>query len=81
VLPGLSDRKDRRCIIQRKDEIRKEIYRGFLTNCPEGVSLAREFPERIRENYEVHLWDELTAALYARERIDLSRAIQKIRKC
>jgi ATP-dependent helicase Lhr and Lhr-like helicase len=57
-----------------------EIYRGFLTNCPEPVALAQGFPHRIREKYESFLSDELTAEIFARERIDLAGAIMKIRE-
>jgi ATP-dependent helicase Lhr and Lhr-like helicase len=58
----------------------QEVYRGFLTNCPDAISLAGKFPHRIREKYEIYLSDDLTAELFARERIDLGGAIGKIRE-
>jgi hypothetical protein len=42
--------------------------------------LARKFPHRIREKYEIYLSDDLTAELFAHECIDLSGAIGKIRE-
>ena len=36
--------------------------------------LAKKFPLRVREKYEVYLSDELTTRLLARERIDLEGA-------
>ena len=53
---------------------------GFLTTCPDAMSLARKFPHRVREKYEIYLSDDLTAELFARECIDLSGAIGKIRE-
>ena len=44
------------------------------------VSLARQFDHRVREKYEVYLSDDLTAELFARERIDLTGAIERIRE-
>ena len=58
----------------------QEIYRGFMTQCPDATSLAQKFPYRIREKYEIYLSDELTAELFARECIDLNGAIEKIRE-
>jgi ATP-dependent helicase Lhr and Lhr-like helicase len=58
----------------------QEIYRGFMTQCPDAISLAQKFPYRIREKYEIYLSDDLTAELFARERIDLNGAIGKIRE-
>ena len=46
----------------------QEIYRGFLTNCPDAVALALQFPNRVQEKYERYLSDELSATLFARER-------------
>jgi hypothetical protein len=57
-----------------------EICRGFLSNCPDAISLARKLPHRNHEKYETYLSDDLTAELFARERIDLSGAIGKIRE-
>ena len=57
----------------------QEIYRGFLTTCPDAISLARKFPHRIREKYEIYLSDDLTAELFGRDCIDLSGAIEKVR--
>jgi hypothetical protein len=42
--------------------------------------LARKIPHRIREKYEIYLSDDLTAELFARERIDLKGAIAKVRE-
>jgi hypothetical protein len=58
----------------------QEIYSGFLTDCPDAISLARKYPHRIREKYEIYLSDDLTAELFARERIDLKGAIAKVRE-
>ena len=57
----------------------QEIYRGFLANCPDAVTLARQFPYRVIEKYDRYLSDDLTAELFARERLDLSGALEKIR--
>jgi hypothetical protein len=59
----------------------QEIYRGFLTESPDAISLARKFPHRSQEKYEIYLSDDLTAELFARERIDLAGAVGKIREC
>jgi len=56
----------------------QEVYRQFLVSCPDPVALARQFPYRVREKYEVYLSDDLTAELFARERLDLKGAIAKI---
>ena len=58
----------------------QEVYRGFLSNCPDAVSLARQFPYRIVEKYDRYLSDDLTAEAFARERMDLAVALQKIRE-
>ena len=58
----------------------REIYRGFLTECPNAVSLAMQFPHRLIEKYDRYLSDELTALLFARERLDLSGALDKVRE-
>ena len=58
----------------------KEIYQAFLTNCPEAVALAMQFPWRVVEKYERYLSDDLTAELFARERMDLVGALEKIRE-
>jgi Helicase conserved C-terminal domain len=58
----------------------QEIYSGFLTDCPDAISLARKYPHRIREKYEIYLSDDLTAELFARERIELKGAIAKVRE-
>jgi hypothetical protein len=55
------------------------MYRCILTDCPDAISLARKYPHRIREKYEIYLSDDLTAELFARERIDLKGAIVKVR--
>jgi len=57
----------------------QNVYRDFLTNCPDASLLAREFPNRVREKYEDYLSDDLTSELFARERIDVNGAIAKIR--
>ena len=57
-----------------------EIYRGFLTQCPDAVSLATQFPWRLDEKYDRYLSDNLTAQLFAQERLDLSGALEKIRE-
>jgi ATP-dependent helicase Lhr and Lhr-like helicase len=57
----------------------QEIYRGFLSNCPDAVSLARQFPYRVVEKYDRYLSDDLTAEVFARERMDLPGALEKIR--
>jgi len=58
----------------------QEIYRGFLENCPNAVSLAEQFEGREREKYEMYLSDDLTAQLFAQERLDLTGAIKKIQE-
>jgi len=58
----------------------QEVYRGFLEKCPDAVSLAEQFEGRVREKYEPYLSDDLTAQLFAQERIDLVGALQKIRE-
>jgi ATP-dependent helicase Lhr and Lhr-like helicase len=58
----------------------QEIFRGFLAECPDAVSLAMQFPSRAGEKYDRYLSDELTAELFARERLDLSGALNKIRE-
>ena len=58
----------------------KEIYCGFLTECPDAVSLAMQFPHRIVEKYDRYLSDDLTALVFARERLDLNGALDKIRE-
>jgi ATP-dependent Lhr-like helicase len=57
-----------------------ETYRDFLTECPDAVSLAMQFPHRIVEKYDRYLSGDLTAELFARERLDLSGALNKIRE-
>jgi ATP-dependent helicase Lhr and Lhr-like helicase len=57
----------------------QEIYRGFLSNCPDAVSLARQFPYRVVEKYDRYLSDDLTAEMFARERMDLPAALEEIR--
>ncbi len=58
----------------------QEIYRGFLSNCPDAVSLARQFPHRVVEKYDSYLSDDLTALVFARERLDLDGAVEKIKE-
>jgi len=58
----------------------QDVYRGFLEKCPGAKSLARQFESRVREKYETYLSDDLTAQLFAQERIDLVGATQKIRE-
>jgi hypothetical protein len=58
----------------------QEISRDCLTDCPDAISLARKFPHRIRAKYEIYLSEDLTAELFARERIDLDGAIAKVRE-
>jgi ATP-dependent Lhr-like helicase len=55
------------------------VYHGFLNDCPDAVALAGRCPHRVREKYEVFLSDDLTAEVFARERIDLKGAVDKIR--
>ena len=55
----------------------QEIYRGFLAECPDAVALAMHFPHRLIEKYDRYLSDDLTALLFARERLDLSGALDK----
>ena len=57
----------------------QKIYRAFLANCPDAVSLARQFPNRVVEKYDRFLSDDLTAEVFARERMDLPGALEKIR--
>jgi ATP-dependent helicase Lhr and Lhr-like helicase len=57
----------------------QEIYHAFLTDCPDGVSLASQYTHRLIEKYDRYLSDDLTAELFARERLDLSGALEKIR--
>jgi hypothetical protein len=56
------------------------VYRCFLTDCPDAIWLARRLPHRIREKDESYLSDDLTAELFAHERIDLKGAIVKVRE-
>jgi hypothetical protein len=56
----------------------QEVYCRFLVSCPDPVALALRFPVRVREKYEVYLSDDLTAELFARERLDLNGATEKI---
>ena len=58
----------------------QEIYRAFLTDCPDPVTLARQFPHRLVEKYDRYLSDDLTALLFARERLDSPGALDKIRE-
>jgi hypothetical protein len=44
------------------------------------VSLARQFPHRVVEKYDSYLSDDLTALVFARERLDLDGAVQKIKE-
>ena len=79
---GLKVTDEKAALVFEKTSIARvqETYRGFLTNCPDATSLARKYPHRIREKYEIYLSDDLTAELFARERIDLDGAIGKIRE-
>ena len=43
-----------------------EVYRGFLTQCPDAVSLASQFPWHLVEKYDRYLSDDLTAKLFQR---------------
>jgi hypothetical protein len=52
--------------------------RGFLTDCPDAVSLARRFPYRVVEKYDGYLADDLTAQVFSRERLDLDGAIHAV---
>jgi ATP-dependent Lhr-like helicase len=56
----------------------QEIYRGFLGGCPDADSLARKFEARAYEKYDRYLSDDLTAHLFARERLDVAGAITKM---
>jgi hypothetical protein len=56
----------------------REAYSELLMSGPSAETLAERFPIRVREKYEVYLSDELTARLFARERIDLHGARQLI---
>jgi ATP-dependent helicase Lhr and Lhr-like helicase len=58
----------------------QEVYRAFLSECPDAVALARQFPYRIVQKYDRYLSDDLTAEVFARERMDLPGALQKIRE-
>ena len=58
----------------------QEVYRRFLTTCPDAVSLALQFPYRVVEKYDGYLSDDLTALVFARERLDLDGAIGKIQE-
>ena len=62
------------------DDQVQDVYRGFLEQSPDAMSLARQFEGRVWEKYESYLSDDLTAQLFAQERIDLVGAIQKIRE-
>jgi hypothetical protein len=57
----------------------QEIYQSFLANCPDAVSLAQQFRYRVIEKYDRYLSDDLTAEVFARERMDLPGALEKIR--
>jgi ATP-dependent helicase Lhr and Lhr-like helicase len=58
----------------------RETLRSFLHKHPDAVTLATQYDGRIREKYEQHLSDELTAEIFARERIDLDGALARIRE-
>ena len=58
----------------------REAYGALLMNGPSAEMLAEKFPLRVREKYEVYLSDELTARLFARERIDLEGAHRLIER-
>ncbi len=44
----------------------REVYGGFLSQCPEADAIARKFEGRAREKYEKYLSDDLTACIFAR---------------
>jgi ATP-dependent Lhr-like helicase len=52
----------------------QETYRRLLAECPQPVDLAVQFASRVQEKYELYLSDELTAEIFARERLDLPGA-------
>ena len=54
--------------------------RRLPTNCPDAIALARKFPHRIREKYEIYLSDDLAAEPFGRECIDLNGAVGKIQE-
>ncbi len=58
----------------------RETMSAFLHKHPDAVALATRFDGRVREKYERFLSDELTAEIFARERIDLDGALAKIRE-
>jgi ATP-dependent Lhr-like helicase len=57
----------------------QEVYRGFLEHCPDAISIAQKFEGRAHEKYERYLSDDLTACIFARERVDVEGAVEKIR--
>lgn len=57
----------------------REVYGGFLSQCPEADAIARKFEGRAREKYEKYLSDDLTACIL-RERLDVAGALERIRE-
>jgi ATP-dependent Lhr-like helicase len=57
------------------------VYRGIVQDAPEPIEIARSFPCRIREKYEIYLSDDQTAEQFAREMLDLDGAISVIGRC
>ena len=78
--PKCTTRTSPWCSRKRRSPAFKRSTAASLTNCPDAVSLARQFPYRVVEKYERFLSDDLTAELFARERMDLGGALEKIRE-
>ena len=56
----------------------REVYRSFLESPPDAETIARRFPMRCREKYEGRLSDDLTARIFAKERLDVPETFRLI---
>ena len=58
----------------------QEIYRGFLSDCPDAVTLARQFPYRVVEKYERFLSDDSQPSSSPESGWISAGALEKIRE-
>jgi ATP-dependent helicase Lhr and Lhr-like helicase len=56
----------------------KEVYNGFLAECPTAEELASSFPMLIQEKYDAYLPENLLERAFARNYLDLHSALELI---
>jgi ATP-dependent helicase Lhr and Lhr-like helicase len=56
----------------------RNTYRTLLENCPDALTLASCYPDKVREKYEPFLSDELQSKVFASHCLDLEGAVRMI---